>query len=89
MAKNKTTTWDDPKTELLRRVLELDEREAGLTLAWIDNEGPKRLEGLLDGCLSHLRGERVRLTTAEATRSRDDAIEAIAAAVDLLIQQRG
>lgn len=80
----------DAKTALLRRVLELDETESSLTLAWLDNEGPKRLNGLLNGCLSHLQGRPVPLATecAEDLSDRDDAIEAIAAAVDLLIRQR-
>jgi hypothetical protein len=74
----------DGRTELLRACLDMSDREVAVALAWIESNGPKRIDALLNSCLGRLAGEPA--TLAEGRKmNRDDAITAIAAAVDLLV----
>ena len=77
---------EDVRTALLRAVIDLSDHEAEVTLAWLHNDGPARVDDLLAGMLRTLSGEKdVPILKPEDT-TRDDAIAAIAAALDLLIQ---
>lgn len=74
----------DSRTALLRSCLAMSDREVAVTLAWVESNGPKRLDALLNSCLGRLAGEPTTLAESRKT-NRDDAITAIAAAVDLLV----
>lgn len=85
MSQPETNSTPDARTALLRACLDMSERDAAVTLAWIESNGPQRLESLLTGCLGRLAGEDTPIIP-EAKPTRDDAITAIAAAVDLLVR---
>ncbi len=74
----------DGRTALLRSCLDMSDREVAVALAWIESNGPKRLDALLNSCLGRLAGEPTNLAEGRKT-NRDDAITAISAAVDLLV----
>jgi hypothetical protein len=74
----------DGRTALLRACLDMSDREVAVALAWIESNGPKRLDALLNSCLGRLAGEPTNLAEGRKT-NRDDAITAISAAVDLLV----
>ena len=77
----------DARTALLRACLDMSERDAAVTLAWVQSNGPERLETLLTGCLGRLAGEDTQIVQPPPGKvTRDDAITAIAAAVDLLVR---
>ena len=74
----------DGRTALLRACLDMSDREVAVALAWIESNGPKRIDALLNSCLGRLAGEPETVEDGRKT-SRDDAITAISAAVDLLV----
>lgn len=74
----------DGRTELLRACLDMSDREVAVALAWIESNGPERLDALLSSCLGRLAGEPTNLAEVRKI-NRDDAITAISAAVDLLV----
>jgi len=86
MTSPKVKSGGDARTALLRACLDMSERDAAVTLAWIENEGPYRLESLLSGCLNRLAGEPATILDRTQPTPKDDAITALAAAVDLLVQ---
>ena len=75
----------DGRTALLRACLNMSDREVAVALAWVESNGPQRLDALLNSCLGRLAGEPTLLAESRDT-SGDDAITAISAAVELLVK---